>query len=559
MTRTCLRLCLGSLLGVALAVTDVWAQDRPPGTVQPGQIERQFEKPPEPSAKPGITIPAPGQTRPSNAEGLRFTLNRLTVAGVTVYPADKLRRLYAASLGKDVSLADIYRIADALTARYRNDGYILSQVVVPAQSVDDGAVQLQATEGYIADVRIEGGSASLRDRARKDGEKIRASRPLRAGVLERYVLLLNDLPGVQARAVLAPATTPGASDLVLQLSQRRFAAGFSSDDRGSKAQGRQRVFANADLNSLLGGASLTELREVTTLDRELIYASAAHDQFLGANGSKLGVSASYVYSSPQEVAIIPLHLTTESETATLTYTYPLIRSRSHNFYIRGVFSAFDSTSTIFSIKDTVDRVRAVRLGVTYDAGDRLGGVNIVDLEFSQGIPGLGATRNGEQYLSRPTGRADFRRATLYAARMQSLSANWSAVLGANAQYAFTDLLAPELFSFGGEQFGRGYDPSELLNDHGAALKLDLRYNHTWSGRTPATLMPYGFADAGRVWQRTGVSGVDTTESAASAGFGVRLSMGRTLSGYAEFAKPLDKNVGLENNRKPRVYVGVSIQ
>ena len=63
--RRCLVICVGSALGVSLALTEAWAQVRP-GTAQPGQVERQFERPPEPSAKPGsITIPAAGQQAPA--------------------------------------------------------------------------------------------------------------------------------------------------------------------------------------------------------------------------------------------------------------------------------------------------------------------------------------------------------------------------------------------------------------------------------------------------------------------------------------------------------------
>ena len=549
------------LLCTMLVAPNVAAQ-RPPGTVRPGQVERQVERPPEPTVREGtIAIPETVQTPPANAGDIRFQLTQMTVDGVSVYSADAVRKVYADALHREVTLAEIYQIVDALTARYRNDGYILSQVVVPAQSVEDGAIRLQAIEGYIADVRVEGGDAELRARVSKYGQKIRAIRPLTAAALERYVLLLNDLPGVQARAVLAPASTPGASDLVLQVSRRALDVGFSADSRGSLAQGHQRLFGDVDAHSLFGGASLTELRIVTTGDPELVYIGLAHDQWLGANGDKIGVAGSYVYSQPQELSFIPLDLTSNSETLTFTYSHPLVRSRSRNLYLRAALTAFNSTSTVFGVKDTADRVRALRLGLTYDAGDGLGGVNIADLEFSQGIPGLGASTDGDQYLSRPGGRADFRRAALYAARLQSLPASWSVLLGVNAQYAFTDLLSPELFSVGGEQFGRGYDFAELLNDHGAAVKLDLRYSHTWhrgSGLTP-TLMPYGFVDAGQVWQRTPFPGLDPTQSAASAGFGSSLNLGGRVSSFVEFAKPLNRIVGQEHNRDARIYAGISIQ
>jgi hemolysin activation/secretion protein len=546
------------LWSVGLAVPGAWAQQRP-GTTQPGQIEKQFERPPEPSAKPGaIAIQETGRKPPPNAADVRFVLNGLTVDGTTVYRPDSVRRLYERYLGTQVTLAQIYGIVDLLTARYRNDGYILSQVIVPAQSVEGGAVRLQAIEGYIDDVRLEGGTEALRARARKYADRIRRQRPLTAATLERNVLLLNDLPGVQARAVLAPGSAPGAAQLVLQLTQRRYDASASSDTRGSRAQGRQRVFADLDLHNLLGGASITELRSVTTFTPELSYLAATHDQFIGTHGGSISLTASYAYSKPQELLFIPLELKTKSKMVTLTYTHPIVRSRGANLYARGAISGFDSTSTVFGVKDTADRLRAARVGLTYDAADGLGGINIADLEYSQGIKGLGSSKRNDPYLSRPTGRPDFQKASLYGARIQSLPAGWSFVVAGAAQYAFTDLLAPELFSVGGEQFGRSYDPSELLDDHGATLKIELRHAHTWGGRYPTTLMPYVFADGGRVWARTTFPGFDSSQTATSAGAGLRLSIGAQLSGFVEVAKPLDRIVEQERNRDLRIYAGLSI-
>lgn len=458
----------------------------------------------------------------------------------------------------EVTLAEIYRIVERLTARYRNAGYILSQVIVPAQTVEGGAIRLQAIEGYIANVRVEGGSAALRERVKKYGDKIRASRPLTMAALERYVLLINDLPGVLARAVLAPSTVPGASDLVLQVSKRPLIADFSSDNRGSRAQGPGRVSGDVDVHSLVGVASRTELRGVTTFNPELTYVALAHDQFVGANGGKIGIAASYVYSQPQELAIVPLDLITRSATVTLSYSQPILRRRSRNLYLHGALEAFDSTSNVFGVKDTVDRVRSLSLGVTYDGADRLGGVNVLDVAFTQGLRGLGASSNGERFLSRATGRTDFRKASLYVQRLQSLPAHWSLLVGADGQYAYTDLLSSEMFSVGGELFGRGYDPSALLNDHGAALKLDLRYSQTWYGRRPTTLMPYAFVDLGRVWQRTRVPGIDVSQSAASAGGGIRLNVRGRFSEFIEVAKPMTRMVGQES-RDYKLYAGVSIR
>jgi hemolysin activation/secretion protein len=546
------------LCSVGLAVPGASAQVRP-GTTQPGQVERQLKKPPEPTAKPGpIAIPEAGRKAPRNADDIKFVLNRLTVDGTTVYSPDTLRPLYAQYLDTEVTLAQIYGIVDALTARYRNDGYILSQVIVPAQTVEEGAVRLQAIEGYLDDVRVEGGTAALRDRARKYADRLKRQRPLTARTLEQNVLLLNDLPGVEARAVLAPGSAPGAAQLVLQLTDRRYDASASTDTRGSRAQGRQRVFADVDLHNLFGGAAITELRQVTTFTPELTYVGATHDQFIGTHGGSISIAGTFTYSKPQELLFIPLELTTKTTTVTLTYSYPILRSRSANLYVRGTFSVFDSTSEVFGVEDTTDRLRPARLGLTFDVADGLGGVNIADVEFSQGIDGLGASSKDDPFLSRPGGRPDFQKVAFYGARFQTLPAGWSIAVAGAAQYAFTDLLSPELFSVGGEQFGRAYDPSELLGDHGVAFRIDLGRAHTWSGRHPTTLMPYVFADAGRVWTRTSFPGFESSQTATSAGAGLRLNIGPQMSGFVELAKPLDRIVVQERSRDLRIYAGLSI-
>ena len=534
------------------------AQAPLPGTVQPGQIERQFQKPPEPRAVPGgVQIPEAVQQPPANAESIRFVLNRVALEGVTVYPAESLRPAYAGFLGKEVTLGEIYRIADALTSRYRNDGYILSQVIVPAQAVEGGAVRLQAIEGYVAEVRLEGGSDALRASARDYAGKIKLARPLTAAALERYLLLINDIPGTAARGVLAPSKVAGASDLVIQLSQRQFSAGFGVDNRGGRSLGPERYSADADVFYMLGRGARTGVKLVTSGDRKLNFVSLQHDQLLGTEGGKLGLAANISRSEPETFAILPLNLETESETYNATYTYPLVRSRAYNLYVRGTLAAHDGRTQLFGVQDTEDRLRALRVGVTVDYADALGGVNVVDIELSQGIEGLGSSNNGDLFLSRVNGRVDFSKVVVYLARIQPIRGNWSLFGAIQAQYAFTNLLSSELFSYGGEQFGRGHDPSELVGDHGAGMKLELRY----TGALPVTAgsyTVYGFYDHGRVRQRE-PGGLNAIESAASAGVGLRFSIGRHVSGVIEAAKPVIRVVAQEGDQKTRIFGGLSVR
>lgn len=532
-----------------------------PGTVQPGQIEQQFQQQPKlRTDRPDrIVVPEADQLVPSNAQDIRFKLNRIVIEGATVYSEKDLLSDYQSHLGREISLADIYQIASALTAKYRNDGYILSRVVVPAQSVEDGQISLKVIEGYIAGITIEGADDDQRKLVQNYAKKIRQCRPLKNKVLERYLLLINDLPGAFAPAVIKPSQKePGASEIIVQLVQSKVQGGLSLDNRGGELLGPMRISADIGLNSVLGLQERTTLRYVTSGNEKLKFGSISHEENLGTEGGKLNLSLSAVDSKPKEMAFIPLNLETSSQSAALSYSYPLIRNRTENLYLRGTFAAHEGKTRVFGVTDTRDRIRALRLGATFDLADAWG-VNLLDIELSQGIEGLGSSKNNDLMLSRSEGRVDFTKVALYAARLQSLAPHWSLLVAANAQYAWTDLLSPELYSFGGEQIGRGYDPSELVGDNGLGMKLELRYNGAMTVRRLAcSHTGYAFYDAGIVYQRS-PGGLSSSESAASAGLGLRMNLGRNVFCYAELAKPLTRKVSAERDRDIRGYAGLSIR
>lgn len=549
-----LTLVLVPLLGAA---ADVMAQAQPlPGTVQPGQIERQFQPLPEPRVQPSeVVVPAPAQAAPANAAEIKFALSAVLVEGVSVYPEQALRPFYEAHLNRQVSLADIYAVANALTAKYRNDGYILSQVVVPAQEVRQGTIRLQAIEGYVHEVRIEGEIEGRRDLVESCASKIERARPLTAATLERYLLLMNDFAGATARATLRASEQPGASDLIVMFSHRTASAGVSLDNRGSKALGPQRLIADLELNSLFGRYERTSVKLGSSLNKELAYASLAHEHPVGSEGGRLTASYTSVRAEPTLTSAVPINVETSSQSGSVGYLHPLRRGRSRNLYLRGGLSFHNGVTDLDGARSS-DRIRAFRLGLTYDRVDALRGINIVDVELGQGIDGLGATRSGSARLSRASGRSDFTKLLAYGARLQSIAGGWSMLAALNAQYAFSDLLAPELFSFGGEQFGRGYDPSELVGDSGASMKLELRYTGAPAGTLPTGYTAYGFYDAGTVRRRTPVNQT-ASESATSAGVGMRFSIGRFVSGFVEVAKPLTHVVAAEGNRDLRGYFGIA--
>lgn len=553
------------LLCLALAITasPVLAQVTPPnipGTVDPGRLQERFEAPKTPRAVQEPLLPdADKQLAPEEAEKIRFTLSAITLRGNTIFSEAELSELYRQHLGKDVTLGTIYQIADAITAHYRSAGYVLARATAPAQRVENGIVQIVIFEGRIGKASFEGrppGKSKLLDAYLK---KITDAAPLTAEVLERYVLLMNDLPGVAAKAVLVPSfETEGASDLVMQITEDRWDAALSVDNRGTEFIGSLQFRGQGGVNNLLGMYERISAQTVVTQNtNELRFFDFGYAQPVGTEGTIAGISANISYSNPG-ATLKPFDIEGQNRSITASISHPWVRSRRQNITFQGSFTAKNSRTDLRSSLLTEDRLRVVRAGAAADFTDSLGGVNLLGMDVSQGLDILHATNSGDASRTRFSGREDFTKFTGNAMRIQTLSESMRAVFAVNGQYALSQLFSSEEFGYGGLPFGRAYDPSQLTGDHGVSARAEGQYTLPYQDDFLRASELYAFYDIGSVWH------IDNNarpwkESAASLGGGARFTLKDRLIGYIEIAKPLTTSVparGTEG-KSPRFFFSLA--
>ena len=246
----------------------------------------------ETDRSPGDRAPgdrAPGDRAPgAESAGPRFRLSAVNIEGVTVYSGGELLALYEHLLEREISLDEVFALADAVTARYRNDGYTLSRAIVPPQTIRAGTVRITVIEGFVDEVVIEGETRGRAGLFREWGEKIKASRPFNVAVLERYSLLANDLPGASVRAVVRPSEdTPGAAEVVLVVEHKTFDAFAALDNRAPKTTGPLQGLASVTGNSLLGLYDRTTLTYASASEPERSqFFGLRHEQVLNAIRSK---------------------------------------------------------------------------------------------------------------------------------------------------------------------------------------------------------------------------------------------------------------------------------
>jgi hemolysin activation/secretion protein len=533
-----------------VAAGDAAAQALPrelPGAVQPGR-DRPPVLPAPNDNEFDFTIESPRRSPvPQAADQLVFTLSDIRITGAKTFPPETLRPLYEPLLGKEVKLADILDVADAIEAKYRTAGYALARAFVPPQRVSDGVFSITVVEGFVNAIEVEGGSEATRRRVRAYLEPILASRPLLISTLERALLLANDLPGVAASGLLRPATNqPGASDLVVTLTTTAASGGLGIDNRGSKFAGPWTVRGDVTVAPIFsGGDELFASFSSVPDSAEKMEGFVRYSHPLGNDGLVLSFDASGSYGEPGN-SLAPFSLVTDSYAAGPRLRYPLVRSRAESLYLDTGFTWQDAQVTTLNSPFSHDRWRVLDAALTYAESGFLDGASSATLGVAQGLPILGASPNGTASLSRPGANTDFTKVTFSLRRAQPLYEALSLAGNVSAQYAFAPLVAGEQIAFGGDTIGRGYDPDVLQGDYGVGTSLELRYDLRFPDELIETAQPYLFYENARVWNRIG--GPTGGTHLSSTGLGLRITLPHQISAGLEVAHTLSRLAGNDDGK-----------
>ncbi len=535
-----------------------------PSSVLPSRVQQQLAPQEERQlAAPevsGVSRAAP-VSAPQGAGKYKFVLESVRVGGMTVYKPAEIRPLYAAEIGKTVTLTDIYALAQELTAKYRNDGYILTSVVVPPQTIRNGAVRLRAIEGFVHKVVIRGPGGGDDAFLYKMAAPVENARPLNMKTLQRVLLLMNDLPGLRARAVLSAAPhTVGASDVTIFVSRTNVSVTLETDNRGTRYLGPLQASVTTRLNGPAGRFDSLAVQISRTADNaEMTYGGVTYTVPLDARGTSLSLGANVSYDQPG-YSLAPFAINGQAQSAFVQVSYPFIRARWTNLSATLRFDYLDSTYTDNLVTSTTaDRLSVLRLGATWQFADRFVGVNTLTAQVSRGLGLFNPTTPGTPNMSRVNGRSDFTKVTAQLSRLQRISDKVELYAAVSGQKSADTLLASEEFGVGGAAFGSAYDPSEITGEDGVAARAELRYNGAVEKPWLRSYQAYGFYDIGKVWDPDSSSASSRIASLADTGVGIRTVFTPMLSGALEAALPLTRTVGTTHNKHVRFFFTLTAQ
>jgi hemolysin activation/secretion protein len=513
---------------------------------------------------------------------IRFTLRRAEFANLRSLPAEALDAAWAPYVGTSQPLAAICAIRDSAAAMLRARGYIAA-IEIPEQRIADGIVRFDVLMAKLVAVRVRGDAGrSERAIARILG-KLTEKETFNRDDAERALLLAGDLPGFDVRLALQSAGgAPG--EVIGEVTVRHLPAivDLNLQNFGSRSLGRLGGLARAQFFGLTGLGDRTSLTIFSTADfDEQQTVQAAHEFRIGGDGLSFGGELTYSWAHP-DLGLAGVDIGARTLLASAAARYPFVRRQRRNLWGALGFELIDQDVSFNRLPLTRDRLRIAFARIDLDATDRAsvaraGGYSVEEprwrlsgsLEARQGLGALGASKDCGPAFARCTGpgavglsrlEGEPAATVLRAAALAELrpDPDIALVVGARAQFAGKPLLAFEEYSAGNYTIGRGYDPGALLGDRGIGIQSELRLGSIvprGPGRT--AFQPFLFLDAAWVANEDRVFAAGGRNRLASAGGGVRVTMGTYARLEAAVAVPLVR-AGLQADRgKPRLLVSLT--
>ena len=529
------------------ALVPAWAQLPPP---TPGRVldtipDRRPVLPPTP---PEVVFPAPRPGAKHDPNAPRFMVNAFTFGGNTVFSEQLLKRVVDRYVDFQLNLHELNQAADLVTRYYREHGYPIARAVIPAQKVEQGVVLIEVIEGRIGTVSVVGNKRYSAEFVGARLADLPGAGVVSVEALERGLLLLNDLPGLSARATLQPGAEFGLTDMVIRVEEKWAAGTLALDNKGAKETGRFRLDGSFDLNNPLGIGDQLSLRVIESQHNLLTYGRASYGVPLMANGLRGSATYSKVrYEMGAEFA--PLGIEGEVTNYEAALSYPYIRSRRRNVFLGLGFRRTESfqTTAFGGIPERNDHIDLLSANVQGNWVHEDSAVSNAYVAFTSN----GKRNNDVLPLDLQRARQDAQLAKLEidVNHLRAASKTWDLYLRGFLAVSAERLADTEKVSIGGPDSVRGYLPSELRGDQGYQGTIELRRQFAVAN-VPAVFSV--FYDAGAAKAK----GFGGTDSIRSAGVGLNAYPHNNLRVRLEYAHATSDRKSPDGERQ-RVWLLMS--
>ncbi|HEY1229333.1 MAG TPA: ShlB/FhaC/HecB family hemolysin secretion/activation protein [Ramlibacter sp.] len=553
------------LTAAALCAVSAYAQQSRPDAGTLLEPQRQLPTLPAPGGSPGVQVQEAPPAAPVQGS-VRITPAAFRIEGNTLYGEADLLPLVAGLVGQPTDMRGLLGAADRVRQFYRERGYLLTEAYLPEQRfpATGGTVVIRVLEARVGKVNVQVDdprvSSALANAIVRNN--LRPGSAISVESLEKPVLLLRDLAGVNATATVQPGASPGEGDVTMVVKGTGAAVDglVGADNFGVRYAGQNRLFAVVNWNNPTGHGDVLSVRlQATDQSNSDLYRIAYATTLTGA-ATRFGATAlrtDYALGGP----FAALGASGRATIYGLSATQPFVRTRAHN--LLGALAIehkdlVDRTTTPAS--DGRKRVNSVRASVLGNFTDRWAGPSFSSYSLSVTGGKLDIDPASLALDQSPTGlrtAGSFSKVNLELQRTTAVSANGRISAGLQAQAASKNLTSAEKFGLGGPYAVRGYGIGEGIGDSGVLATAEYRHQLT-DASSAVPLAGSVFYDWGHVTYNADGAPFATASSDTLRAAGLGLTAGN-VGNYqvsAHVAWRLSRAALTDPDRRPRVWVSL---
>jgi hemolysin activation/secretion protein len=508
-------------LAALLAVFSAAVRAAPPAQPNAGSILQQVQPPaPEVPSSNGTGLSIEQQGGANLPPSPPFEVKNIQISGNTLFGTAILHARVADGEGKTITLSELGNLAARITDYYHDHGYPLARAIVPAQTIQDGVVRLEVIEARYGKIALDNRSRVSDALLQATLAALQSGQIIAQADIDRVLLLLSDVPGMEVNATLAPGEAVGTSDLTVAATPAPDISGNAAlDNYGNRYIGRVRASVSANFYNPLHHGDNFSFSGLTS-GNGMRYANVAYATLLDGRGTRLGASySSLSYALGDTLAALDAHGT--AQVASLWLRHPWVRGGEVNLYAQLEYDHKTLRDHTDAASPPVKNDRHMdnwTAGLSGDLRDAWlsGGINTWSMGVSAGRVGFDDAAAGANDAAAANTRGGFIKWNVTASRLQALDQENSLYLNFAGQGANGNLDPSEKMSVGGPYSVRAYGMGAVSGDAGYNLSIELR--RELGGQWQAT----AFVDDARVTvnKSTWVAG---TNSATLTGVGAGLN------------------------------------
>ena len=484
------------------------------------------EFPPDPKA-PKVTKKT-GPTGKGLVQGPTFFLKKIKLTGNSVISDERLMSLVDLGEGKDINLSMLNAMADKITAFYASEGYLLARAFIPKQEIKDNTAEITIFEGRINKVIVQGNKKLSKESIEKRMKIIQNQLAIKEETLERVLLELNEMMGVEVATVLKPGELPGTSDLVLDVTESKpYTVSFDSDNFGSRYTGPERYGLSMTYANIFNLGDQFATRWTRSEWGQNSFASFFTFP-INAYGTRMKLNHTFLEN---ELGDSLKHLAAGGTFTAygLEVSQLVHKSRTASFSVRTRLDVKHVENEAQGSNTTKDNLMNVSLGFAGNQSDSFLGRTFYDLNLEMG---LRERDSGRDLASRKGGHGEIFTTYINLTRLQAAKIfNSYFTLKFQGQYNTDRALTSYLFGIGGMGSVRGYPLSGFQGDHGYNVSAeytvpfprDVSCGQNSLSRLCKILSFTSFVDHGQTYIRAKQEG-EVAQHITSAGGGLKLNL-----------------------------------